>query len=400
MDDAYRLIVAFCKSTVEGQSLLAAEPDLAVARTGLEETPLHYLAVENQLEAVQVLVAFGSDINTLNHFGATPLSDAASLGHAEIVKFLLSAGAKIGVDGQDEPTLIRAVSSGSVETVHMLLDAGADVDVRNDLDETALHIAAEKDHIEIIRLLVSAGADLNARANFDKTPLMAAEWAGANLAAEELSSLATRALVRHIGRDFDVTELDHELWYSAQDVGVNTYWSGQPALTKHRFRFRLLWSKEALYARFYANQRGPLNILGSPNLTEKTIELWDRDVCEIFIAPDKAVRNKYFEFEIAPTGEWVDLAIEVTPEGRLTDLDYSSGMTSAAKIEKDKIVTAIRIPWTAFGKVPEPGDIWLGNIFRCVGEGETRGYLAWQSTATAKPNFHVPSRFGEFEFVE
>ena len=49
--------------------------------------------------------------------------------------------------------------------------------------------------------------------------------------------------------------------------------------------------------------------------------------------------------------------------------------------------------------MPSSGDVWHGNIFRCVGKGENRGYLAWQPTETPAPNFHVPEKFGEFEFV-
>ena len=74
-------------------------------------------------------------------------------------------------------------------------------------------------------------------------------------------------------------------------------------------------------------------------------------------------------------------------------------MEAAAKIEKNRIVMAMKIPWTAFGKKPDLGDVWLGNIFRCVGKDPNRGYLAWQPTLTEKPNFHVPERFGRFTFV-
>src|SRR5205807_8790445 len=115
------------------------------------------------------------------------------------------------------------------------------------------------------------------------------------------------------------------------------------------------------------------------------------DVCEIFIAPNRNERNKYFEFEIAPTGEWIDLGIEVKRTKRETDWDYASRMQSAAKIENDKVVMAIKIPWTALGKTPKPGDIWLGNLFRCVGKDPTRGYLSWQATKTKEPSFHVPT---------
>jgi hypothetical protein len=48
---------------------------------------------------------------------------------------------------------------------------------------------------------------------------------------------------------------------------------------------------------------------------------------------------------------------------------------------------------------PKSGDVWLGNLLRCVGRDPDRGYLAWQPTMTEKPNFHVPEKFGEFEFV-
>ncbi len=128
--------------------------------------------------------------------------------------------------------------------------------------------------------------------------------------------------------------------------------------------------------------------------------MWDRDVCGIFLAPNRAVTRKYFEFGIAPNGEWFDPRIHQMPDKRETDWDYASGMKSFAKVEKDKVWMAIKVEWKAFGKTPKAGDVWLGNIFRCVGTGETRGYLAWSPTLTKEPSFHVPEKFGEFEFVK
>ena len=72
-------------------------------------------------------------------------------------------------------------------------------------------------------------------------------------------------------------------------------------------------------------------------------------------------------------------------------------MVLAGSINKE-IVMAIKVPWEAFGARPGIGDVWLGNLFRCVGTGSTRGYLAWQPTETETPNFHVPEKFGEFLF--
>ncbi|MEQ1605122.1 MAG: carbohydrate-binding family 9-like protein [Pyrinomonadaceae bacterium] len=206
--------------------------------------------------------------------------------------------------------------------------------------------------------------------------------------------------VRLLANDIEFNVLNSEAWDRAAAVSIEDYWSGKKAPAMRHFEARLLWSKAALYVRFVGNQAEPFNIATGRDVTKKTIGLWDRDVCEIFIAPDKADRNRYFEFEVAPTGEWVDLGIEWSPTKRKIDLEYSSAMESAVFVEPEKIVMAIKIPWKAFGKTPKVGDVWLGNLFRCVGKDPTRGYLAWQATKTAKPNFHVPSKFGEFEFVK
>jgi len=210
-----------------------------------------------------------------------------------------------------------------------------------------------------------------------------------------------RLTITHISEDFAIDRLDDRAWNGTSQVLVSKYWSGKAAAKGREFSAGLLWSDSALYVRFEASQSEPLVVSENPDITKKVVGLWDRDVCEIFIAPDASQRNKYFEFEIAPTGEWIDLAIDATSQKRKTDLDYKSGMTSAAKIEKGKVVMAIKIPWEAFGNArPKIGDVWLGNLFRCVGKGKTRGYLAWQPTKTAKPNFHVPEKFGEFRFVK
>lgn len=214
------------------------------------------------------------------------------------------------------------------------------------------------------------------------------------------SKMNDKIKIAYVKTDFSVDQLDHKSWKSAKDVLIDKYWSGEKAPIGRQVKARLLWSKTAVYVRFEANQTEPLIVSETPNLTSKTKGLWERDVCEIFLAPDRREPRKYFEFEIAPSGEWIDLGIYQKPDERITDWDYASGMQSAARIEKDKIVMAIKVEWKAFGKTPNAGDVWLGNIFRCVGAGATRGYLAWSPTETKEPSFHVPEKFGEFEFVK
>lgn len=206
--------------------------------------------------------------------------------------------------------------------------------------------------------------------------------------------------IAHVKKDFPIGEFDNRAWKSAKEVVVDKYWSGENAPVGRQFKAKILWSNAALYVRFEANQAEPLVVSDAPNLKSKTRGLWDRDVCEIFLAPNRKEFRRYFEFEIAPNGEWIDLGIYQMPAKRETDWDYNSGMKSAAKIEKDKVVMAIKIEWKAFGATPKADDVWLGNILRCVGKDPTRGYLAWSPTLTKEPSFHVPEKFGEFEFVK
>jgi len=208
-----------------------------------------------------------------------------------------------------------------------------------------------------------------------------------------------RINIPHIENDFLIKEFDHQFWRKGQEVLIESYWSGKKAASGRHAKAKLLWSDSSFYVRFEANQTEPLVVSKAPNLKSKTKGLWDRDVCEIFVAPNSKEPNKYFEFEIAPNGEWIDLEIHRMSDERKTDLDYQSGMESAAKIEIDKVLMAMKIQWKAFGKTPKVKDIWKGNLFRCVGSGETRGYLAWSPTKTEMPNFHIPEAFGEFEFL-
>lgn len=203
-----------------------------------------------------------------------------------------------------------------------------------------------------------------------------------------------------ISRELELSELTSGEWQRAVPATIDKYWSGETSPAGRHFETRVLWSEKALYVRFEALQREPLVVSEAPELDSKTIGLWDRDVCEIFIAPNRNEPRRYFEFEIAPTGEWIDLAIHQMPDFRETDWEYESGMQSYAEISEDRVVMAIRIPWKAFGKKPRLGDVWLGNLYRCVGAGETRGYLAWSPTFSPEPAFHVPERFGEFVFVK
>lgn len=202
----------------------------------------------------------------------------------------------------------------------------------------------------------------------------------------------------YVGSPVRPDDFENEAWQRCEPVTIAHLWSGEPAPVERQAEVRICWSDEALHVRFVGNQHEPLVVSAEPRTDRKTLGLWDRDVCEIFIAPDPQNPQRYFEFEAAPTGEWVDLGIVIAPEGRLTDWDYRSGMDAAARVEESSIRVGMKIPWSASIPKPKPDDVWLVNLFRCVGPETPDRYLAWRPTHAREPAFHVPEAFGELYF--
>jgi hypothetical protein len=205
-------------------------------------------------------------------------------------------------------------------------------------------------------------------------------------------------IARHVSQPLSEDDFDNPIWAQCEPIGIEHYWSGEPAMESRHAEARVCWSSEALHVRFVGRQQEPLVVSDNPRTDKKTLGLWDRDVCEIFLAPDPSEPWRYFEFEAAPTGEWVDLGIRVMPSGRETDWDFASGFTTAAKVDQEQLVVGMRIPWSKAIPKPKAGDQWGVNVFRCVGPEAPERYLAWRPTRTEEPNFHVPEAFGILAF--
>ena len=205
-------------------------------------------------------------------------------------------------------------------------------------------------------------------------------------------------IARYASQTINESDFDNDIWGQCEPFTIEHYWSGEPAMPSRHTEARVCWSDEALHVRFVGKQQEPLIVSENPVTNAKTLGLWDRDVCEIFLAPDPAAPWRYFEFEAAPTGEWIDLEIEVKPEGRETNWEFASGFTTAAKLEGEGLLVGMRIPWSEALPKPSAGDFWRVNVFRCVGPEAPERYLAWLPTRTPEPNFHVPDVFGVLRF--
>ncbi|MCH8119291.1 MAG: ankyrin repeat domain-containing protein [Planctomycetes bacterium] len=75
-------------------------------------------------------------------------------------------------------TLHDAARDGDIDQVQLLLSKGADVNEKNRMNWTPLHMAVQYSKQEVIELLIAEGADVNAKNNRGLTPLMASIYIG------------------------------------------------------------------------------------------------------------------------------------------------------------------------------------------------------------------------------
>jgi ankyrin repeat protein len=162
------------------QRLIQQGADIEVSAEGRRRALT--LAVKNRnLEAMRVLIEKGADVDYAHEKG---LLEAMKSGDEEIVRLLLSNGAKIesrddegntALDYAHEKGLLEAMKSGDEEIVRLLLSNGAKIESRDDEGNTALHLASSED---TILSLIESGADIEARNKQGQTPLLTALMEG------------------------------------------------------------------------------------------------------------------------------------------------------------------------------------------------------------------------------
>jgi alpha-galactosidase len=140
---------------------------------------------------------------------------------------------------------------------------------------------------------------------------------------------------------------------------------------------------------------------------EHDAPLYEEDVCEVFLAPERQTR--YFELEVSPRGTLFDARID-SPDGvRATmQVDRSwtcEGLFAAIRrnTESDGTTstdTLLRIPFAALERAtPGEDEMWRANFFR-IDRHPRLGdeYSAWQPTWKVPADFHVPAAFGTLRF--
>jgi len=183
-------------------------------------------------------------------------------------------------------------------------------------------------------------------------------------------------------------------WQKAVPIIFCADWQGKNADPACETRVRAVWSATTLYLRFECRYR-ELFLFPDCDANGRRDHLWDRDVAEVFLQTDPSCEHHYREFEVSPNGMWVDL--DIFPGGRS---DLKSGMMRSVVLDEaqHRWTAELAIPMRCLTENFDPKAVWRANFFRIEGPKEPRRYLAWRPTHAPKPNFHVPSAFGQMKF--
>jgi len=141
------------------RELLAADPDVADARTPDGFTPLQLAAFFGAPGAARLLIEAGADVSAVanNPMRIQPLHAAAAGRHGDIAALLIAAGAD--VDGRQQhgyTPLHAAAQNGDADLVDALLAAGADAGATTDDGRDAASLAGAAGHAEIAARLAAS----------------------------------------------------------------------------------------------------------------------------------------------------------------------------------------------------------------------------------------------------
>lgn len=180
------------------------------------------------------------------------------------------------------------------------------------------------------------------------------------------------------------------LWAGAPAVGWQTDYTGAPTGIETSARF--VWNEGALYALFELSG-AELNVDRSRPITSERPKLYEEDCVELFIGPDAARREHYYEIELGPFGHFFDL--EIDRSAKSSKSEWSSGLqlrTTQDAAQKRAVIEA-RFSAPELMSALAAGARLPLALYRMEGK-EPRRYLAWRPPRTPKPNFHVPEGFG------
>lgn len=192
----------YTRTAVEWILERGASPDVRVGRFG--ESALHVAVRRRRLDATELLLDHGADLDARTVGGKSAYSHARCRGFDDVAQLLAARGADASLTAADE--LAVALVGNDLERARTLIDA--DPGLVPDLgpeDSRILPDLAGRPMAGAVELLLDAGADISARGLDGGTALHQAAWFGQPEVAHRLISRGAPLDLR--GDDHDSTPL-------------------------------------------------------------------------------------------------------------------------------------------------------------------------------------------------
>jgi hypothetical protein len=209
-------------------------------------------------------------------------------------------------------------------------------------------------------------------------------------------------------------DLSKKFWSAAKRVRFDQTAFSRKSYLEAETAVASRWTKKYLYLAFWCHYER-LNIYEGEDPGLERWRLWEKDVVEAFINPKPEKSSHYYEFEIAPNNQWLDLEIDLKRKP-FNDAKWNSGFEHATRIYSARHI------WTAEMRIPvlamkvaglHPDTEWRINFYRADGP-ETNGsgtsnarpdnsrrMLSWGALPLNLPenSFHQAASFGVLRFT-
>ncbi|CAG5122581.1 unnamed protein product [Candidula unifasciata] len=171
-------------------------------------TALHQCCIDDNEEMLKLLLEFGANVNACDSEMWTPLHAAATCGHATLCKLLIDRGAEllaVNADGnmpydicEDDTTLDyiesemakRGITQEQIDETRLTIErqmlrdlkelasSGGDLEFRDAVGATMLHVAAANGYTEVAEFLMDQHVSVDPRDNESWQPVHAAAYWG------------------------------------------------------------------------------------------------------------------------------------------------------------------------------------------------------------------------------
>lgn len=146
--------------TIKGLLLTISISLIAMAGVKASSTPTTikdniFTAIRSiDYTSINVLLSEGTNVDTVDEEGNTPLMIAAKTGNLRIMDILLNHNPNINLQNKNGSTaLIMAAKTGQLHVVKKLIRNGADTTMRDGNGNTALTLASKFGHHQVVTFL-------------------------------------------------------------------------------------------------------------------------------------------------------------------------------------------------------------------------------------------------------